>query len=377
MSKPNKTKDRLKDQSEVVDSPIAVSRPKAMVFLSHDSRDGDLAEAFGNLLTDASGGILKSFRSSDKSGSAGIEYGAEWYPAVMKALDDATDVVALLTQHSIDRPWILYEAGVAKGKLNTVVFGVALGVPLEHVSTGPFAQFQNSADDENSLTKLVLQLIRRNPDAAPREEAVRRQVQVFRDSEAKLIKARKVPVHSAAGKADETTVAKMFEEVKVMFATLPERLEDKMRDAMRRRGGLRRPFHPMMLEELLFHAASVEGPGGGATAWLMFISAVRDDLPWIYDIGMEMYRALCSQDQTAIDVARRNLRSAMEVTRSSRALRHLAPDDEISHMQFRHLPEMVDHFLERIALGRGRPERAKVPPPRPSAKEPGEGEAKP
>jgi hypothetical protein len=88
-----------------------------LVFISHDSRDADLAETFGNLLTDASGGILKSFRSSDRKGTAGIEYGQEWYRAIMQKLDDATDVVALLTAHSLNRPWILYEAGVAKGKL--------------------------------------------------------------------------------------------------------------------------------------------------------------------------------------------------------------------------------------------------------------------
>jgi len=100
-----------------------------LVFISHDSRDADLAEAFGNLLTDASGGILKSFRSSDRKGSAGIEYGVEWYRAIMQKLDDATDVVALLTARSINRPWILYETGVAKGKLSAGdrVFGIALG----------------------------------------------------------------------------------------------------------------------------------------------------------------------------------------------------------------------------------------------------------
>jgi hypothetical protein len=66
---------------------------------------------------------LKSFRSSDKKGSSGIEFGTEWYKAIMSQLGDATDVVALLTRHSIDRPWILYEAGVAKGKLDTNVLG--------------------------------------------------------------------------------------------------------------------------------------------------------------------------------------------------------------------------------------------------------------
>jgi hypothetical protein len=96
-----------------------------LVFISHDSRDADLAEAFGNLLTDASGGILKSFRSSDKKGTAGIEYGAEWYRAIMQKLDDATDVVALLTARSINRPWILYETESQKASsLRMIAFSV-------------------------------------------------------------------------------------------------------------------------------------------------------------------------------------------------------------------------------------------------------------
>ncbi len=189
-----------------------------LVFISHDSRDADLAEAFGNLLTDASGGILKSFRSSDRKGNAGIEYGQEWYRAIMQKLDDATDVVALLTFHSINRPWILYEAGVAKGKLsaNDRVFGIALGVTLDEAATGPFAQFQNSPDEEDAITGLVLQLIRRHPQAAPREEAVRRQVQAFRDSVAALLKGRKKEPAQPPARSDETSVAKFFEEIKVL-----------------------------------------------------------------------------------------------------------------------------------------------------------------
>jgi hypothetical protein len=61
-----------------------VTTENPLVFISHDNRDADLAEAFGNLLTDASGGILKSFRSSDRKGTAGIEYGQEWYRAIMR-----------------------------------------------------------------------------------------------------------------------------------------------------------------------------------------------------------------------------------------------------------------------------------------------------
>jgi len=185
-----------------------------------------LAEAFENLLTDASGGILRAFRSSDRKGTSGIAFGAEWYATIMEKLQAATDVVAILTSNSVARPWILYEVGVARGKLSTQAFGVAIGIGLEDLS-GPFAQLQNSGDDEDSLTKLVLQLIRRNPEAAPREEAVRRQVAAFREQLPTLSKASIAP----KGGSDGPNVGKLFEEVKVMFREIQETLKDRTNSA--------------------------------------------------------------------------------------------------------------------------------------------------
>jgi hypothetical protein len=78
-----------------------------MIFISHDTRDADLAEALSKLLSSVSAGVLKSFRSSDRKGSQGIAYGVEWYPELMSKLDAASDVVCLLTPRSLDRPWIL------------------------------------------------------------------------------------------------------------------------------------------------------------------------------------------------------------------------------------------------------------------------------
>src|SRR5260221_13045222 len=106
---------RKKSPQPAIEAALETKRSPTespLVFVSHDSRDADLAEAFGNLLTDASGGTLKHFRSSDRKGTAGIEFGAEWYRSIMENLSNATDVVALLTHHSVNRPWILYEVGV-------------------------------------------------------------------------------------------------------------------------------------------------------------------------------------------------------------------------------------------------------------------------
>jgi len=348
------------------DTPLPIQvRPKALVFISHDSRDADIAEAFANLLSDVSAGTLKSFRSSDKRGNAGIEFGAEWYTSIMSQLDDATDVVALLTARSIDRPWILYEAGVAKGKLGTTVLGLALGVQLEKVSTGPFGQFQNCADDEDSLTKLVMQLLQRNPDAAPREEAVRMQVKLFIESLSKVLATKQKKPTDAA--ADEQGVAKLFEEVKAMVRELPGRVDERVRSASRRSQarGLQR-FHPKMLEDLLFRASTSVGKRSNGAGLLVLLSFARDDSPWLYELGMEIYRAMRIEDRPGVVEAHKQFEAAMEVMMHGPWGRELFRDEEDSYISFRFLPELVDRtvhdYLASMPLKR-RSTKTSEPPP--------------
>ena len=121
---------------------------KPPVFISHDSRDSALAHHFADLLEGATGGGLESFNSSDRRRITGIEYGDVWYSTVIESLEAAKDVVVLLTPHSMGRPWVLFEAGFAKGLGTAKVFGVTLGTTLTSVELGPFTQFQNFGDDE-------------------------------------------------------------------------------------------------------------------------------------------------------------------------------------------------------------------------------------
>jgi hypothetical protein len=330
-----------------------------LVFISHDSRDADLAEAFGNLLTDASGGILKSFRSSDRKGTAGIEYGQEWYRAIMQKLDDATDVVALLTSRSVNRPWILYEAGVAKGKLsaNDRVFGIALGVTLDEAATGPFAQFQNSPDEEDAITSLVLQLIRRHPQAAPREEAVRRQVKAFRESVASLLKDRKKEAAQTPARADETSVAKFFEEIKVMVGSVPERIIGQLgADPQARRMRRRRRFHPMMLEDILHHPMWKETPDAVGVPILIAFSMLRDDFPWLYELAAHLYRTIESGDPHAIDRARKTLLNMLEMTTHGPFKFEMMGglEDEETVMFLHHFVREIDRFIPKIKRFRER-----------------------
>lgn len=261
----------------------------SLVFISHDTRDAKLAEAFSSLLKSVSAGVLKSFRTSDRKGNQGIEYGVEWYPEIIKHIQEASDVVCLLTERSVDRPWILFEAGMAKGKLETPILGIALGISLNDASSGPFAQFQNCDDDEESLTKLVFQLVDRIPNSEPDEDTIRFQVGKFKEAISQILKSEKKSSRSkdVVDESPNDSSAKLFEEIKVMFQDLPSRIENNIDPDYRMRK--KRRFNPVMIDEMIH---SSKNPKTGIFIALGFI---REPLPWLYEAGLETMRKIESK----------------------------------------------------------------------------------
>jgi hypothetical protein len=277
----------------------------------------------------------------------------------MKKLESASDVVCLLTTRSLDRPWILYEAGVAKGKLDTPVYGIAVGIPLNKANAGPFAQFQNCDDKEESLTKLVMQLLSRVPDSEPDREAVQMQVMSFR---ARLDQLLKQPQGSDAEEAeaptDSSSVAKLFEEIKVMFQDMPSRVEARLTEggAPIQHRRLRR-LHPLLFEEFL-HMVSDEP--GDPIGLLMVAGMVRDDFPWLYELILEAYREARAGNSAAARKAIRRLRRARKGMMGGPWMEELGvhPRDMETIME---LPMMLDHYLGRFEeKGGRRASKAKV-----------------
>ncbi len=327
-----------------------------LVFISHDARDAELAEAFSKLLKSVSAGMIKTFRSSDKKGTEGIDFGDEWYKRLMAKLQSTSDVVCLFTERSLDRPWILFEAGVAKGKLNTPVVGVALGVPLSRVSAGPFYQFQNMDDSEGDLTKLVHQLARRVPNLELDSDVVKVQVGAFKTTEAAILKK----LATGSGKketreeADESPVAKLVEEMKALPSRVAERLAEAGDPIRRRR---MRRFHPMMFEELMH----MSGDPGDPVGILMAASFVRDDAPWLYELAMEVYRAVKSGDTEAIEREMARLRRFSEFTMHGPFMEEFGFGGKESHIFFMEFPRMLEHMLRRT-LEEKKPHKTRRPP---------------
>jgi hypothetical protein len=192
-----------------------------------------------------------------------------------RQLDKASDVVCLLTPRSLERPWLLYEAGVAKGRLDTPVYGVALGIPLSKASTGPFAQFQNCDDDPESLTKLVMQLVQRIPGSEPDHDAFLMQVQIFKDKATELLSKRgQQDQKEQHAEADNTAIAKMFEEVKVIFRDLPTRVESALTDGERPVRKRRIFIDPIVLDDMSMFGQRLGNPAMGI---LVLASLLREE----------------------------------------------------------------------------------------------------
>jgi hypothetical protein len=339
-----------------------------MVFISHDGRDAELAEAFSKLLKSVSAGMIKTFRSSDKKGTEGIDFGEEWYKRLMTQLQSTSDVVCLFTERSLDRPWILFEAGVAKGKLNTPVLGVALGVPLSRVTTGPFYQFMNMDDSEGDLTKLVNQLARRVPNLELDADVVKSQVANFKTMEATLLKKLSSGTSKIDAKeeVDESAVAKLAEEMKALPSRVAERLAEGGDPSFRRRR--MRRFHPMMFEELMH----MSGEPGDPVAILMAASVVRDDMPWLYELAMEVYRAVKSENNEAIEREMKRLSRFSEVMMRGPFMEEFGFVSKESHMFAMEFPRMLEHVLMRTLDMRKAHAPTRRKPQKSEGKEPAE-----
>jgi len=336
---PDNEKPLISSETDQLPTVVAVT---PHIFISHDSRDAELAEAFSKLLKSVSAGMIKTFRSSDKKGTEGIDFGEEWYKRLMMQLQSTTDVVCLFTERSLDRPSILFEAGVAKGKLSTPVIGVALGVPLSSVSAGPFYQFMNMDDSEGDLEKLVNQLARRVPSLELDNDVVKSQVVAFKETEAKLLKKLASGSLQAPRKDDveENAITKLAEEMKSLPSRVAERLSETVEPFRRRRS---RKFHPMMIRELMHLTGESDDP----VSVLMLAGLVRDDFPWLYELTAEVYRIIRDGDFENIESEIRRVQRIWEFTLRGPFAEDLAMGSKDVYFALEELPRMLERSLLR------------------------------
>jgi len=106
----------------------------------------------------------------------------------------------------------------------------------------------------------------------------------------------------------------------------------------------------MMFEEM----AHMAGNSGDPVGILMAASLVRDDAPWLYELAMEVYRAVKSGDPTAVEAEAVRLDRFSETMMRGPVMEEMGFVDRGNAMFLHEFPRMLRHMLVRTMEARNR-----------------------
>ena len=84
---------------------------------------------------------------------------------------------------------------------------------------------------------------------------------------------------------------------------------------------------------------------------LVACSLLRDDIPWLYDLGLEVYRASNDNRKSAAKEALRRFRHALEFTIHGPFAEEFMMRSREGHMMMRELVRMMQEFVNREMMG--------------------------
>jgi hypothetical protein len=212
-------------------------------------------------------------------------------------------------------------------------------------------------DSEADLAKLIQQLAKRVPGCELDLDVLKAQVASFKTTEAEILKKIGTPSSKKESleSIEENSVAKLVEEMKSLPSRVAERLSDGDDPFIRRRRSRR--FHPVMLQELMH----MTGDPGDPVAILMAASLVRDDAPWLYELAMEVYRAVKSGEPAVIESEITRLDRFSQEMMHGPFMEEFGSGDKQTYMLLREFPRMLRHMLDKT-LGSQKQNHRRRPP---------------
>lgn len=224
---------------------------------------------------------------------ADVGAGERWAQAVATELEASNFGITCVTRENAGSPWILFEAG-ALTKSMQVSRVIPLLLDLEFSDlTGPLAQFQAKKVERSGLSD-VLQSINEAADHEVPEDRAR---QLFDALWPELEKKVEQIPDQPAGAKHNRPQHEILEELVTSVRSLDSRFREVeslvAMDPARGSRHRRLRYHPMMLEEF---PHMISGSQGDPIGILIAASAVSEELPWLYELGLEAYRAIRNGD---------------------------------------------------------------------------------
>jgi hypothetical protein len=258
-----------------------------------------------------------------------IQAGERWSIEIAKELEACNFGIICVTRENVGAPWILFEAGaLAKSMQDGRVIPLLLDLDVKDIS-GPLAQFQAKKVDNAGIRELALSLNKASTAPVPEIQLDKLIAALWGDLE-KQINA--IPKSGTPARHTRPQ-GEILEELVSSIRNVEMRFRDAVEsDSPKfRRRHVR--FHPMLIRDI----ARSSFPGD-PIQFLVAASMFRDEAPWIYELALETYRALKSENYGEAQETRERAMQTLESIMRG-------PFSEVSGMDRRSMHEMFDVMM--------------------------------
>lgn len=273
---------------------------------------------------------------------ADIEAGARWADSVAKELETCNFGVICITRENLNAPWILFESGaLAKSLQGSRVIPLLLDLDFREI-TGPLAQFQAKKMARDGLLETIQSINQLATHPVPDERYKQLFDALWPELERKI---GAIPKQASPTKQSRPQ-GEVLEELVGAVRTMEARIRDGADDPRRSNKRLNR-FPPMMMRDL---SRSITSGPEDVVHILVLASTFRDDIPWLYELGMEAYRHLSAGHVAEGQEALRRFAEACDM------LRHgpfdpmdFGLDSKHIHLMLRNLDGMLGHNKSELS----------------------------
>lgn len=236
-----------------------------------------------------------------------IEPGERWASEVSKELGESNFGIICVTRENAASPWILFEAGaLAKSMNQGRVIPLLFDMEFRDI-TGPLAQFQAKKVEKSGLNDLIVSINKLSEHAVPEV----RLGQLFEMSwptlESKFNSVPKIEPTAKHNRPNSEILEELVSGVRNLELRFRESIDEVPRYARRRHR-----FHPMMMEDMLH---DLRQGRRDPVRFLLMASMLRDPFPWIYELGVDAYRASFDGNKDREKDAQRRFFHAVRILR--------------------------------------------------------------
>lgn len=299
--------------------------------------------------------------------SEDIDKGARWSSDIAKELEDSTFGILCVTKENLEAPWLSFEAGALSRTIDkSYVTPFLFDIKRSEVK-GPMLQFQSTVFQKDDIKKLVKTLNKACGDDGMTEARLDKSFEVWYPSlenDLNQLKNTSSEVEEET-KPDESAHAseileeilelsrdnqkllrspdtQLYENINELKETV-ERVSEQNNLVYQEKKRLSK-YSSIILDEIL-HMNHGKSPYG----FLMTLSLIKDDFPWIYDMGKELLDIL--KNETNSDKKEhfiRKFREMIEFTCGHPVMRDFSSQSRNSIMIMKELPYVLSRYIDEV-----------------------------